>query len=54
MDRSLLSQYLAGRVNGLDVSQGFLLAAGMLIEIPIAMALLSRLLSYRANPDYSR
>jgi Family of unknown function (DUF6326) len=49
MDRSLLSQYLAGRVNGLDVSPGFLLAAGILIEIPIAMVLLSTILNYRFN-----
>jgi hypothetical protein len=49
MDRSLLSQYLAGRVNGLDVSQGFLLASGILVEIPIAMVLLSTVLNYRAN-----
>jgi hypothetical protein len=49
MDRSLLSQYLAGRVNGLDVSPGFLLAAGILIEIPITMVLLSTILNYRFN-----
>ena len=49
MDRSQLSQYLAGRINGLDVSQGFLLASGILVEIPIAMVLLSRVLNHRAN-----
>jgi hypothetical protein len=49
MDRSLLSQYLAGWVNELDVSPGFLLAPGILIEIPITMVLLFTILNYRAN-----
>jgi hypothetical protein len=49
MDRKLLTGYLAGNVNGLEVSQGFLLGAGVLVEIPIAMVLLSRVLKYRAN-----
>jgi uncharacterized membrane protein len=33
----------------MDVSQGFLLAAGALVEIPISMVLLSRILSGPAN-----
>jgi threonine/homoserine/homoserine lactone efflux protein len=49
MDRKLLTGYLAGNVNGLEVSQGFLLGAGVLVEIPIAMVLLSRVLKDRAN-----
>jgi hypothetical protein len=49
MDRDLLTGYLAGNVNGLEISQGFLLGAGILVEIPIAMVLLSRVLEYRAN-----
>jgi threonine/homoserine/homoserine lactone efflux protein len=49
MDRELLTGYLAGNVDGLEVSQGFLLGAGVLVEIPIAMVLLSRVLKYRAN-----
>ena len=49
MDHNLLRQFLAGNVGGMDISQGFLLAAGVLVEIPIAMVLLSRFLGYRAN-----
>ena len=49
MDHNLLRQYLVGRINGIDVSQGFLLAAGILVEVPIAMVLLSRILQHRVN-----
>ncbi len=49
MDHNLLRQFLAGNVGGADISQGFLLAAGVLVEIPMAMVLLSRVLGYRAN-----
>ena len=49
MDPGLLRQYLTGSVNGIHITQGFLLGAGILVEIPMAMALLSRVLSYRAN-----
>ena len=49
MDSGLLKQYLTGTVNGMEFSQGFLLGAAVLVEIPIAMVLLSRVLKYRAN-----
>jgi hypothetical protein len=49
MDPELLKQYLAGNVNGLAFTPGFLLGAAILIEIPISMVLLSRVLNYRAN-----
>ena len=49
MDASLLRQYLAGRVQSLDITPAFLLAAAVLMEIPIAMTLLSRVLPFRAN-----
>lgn len=49
MDPELLKQYLTGRVNGMEFSQGFLLGAAILVEIPIAMVLLSRVLKYRVN-----
>lgn len=42
MDPNLLKAYVAGKVGGVAISQGFLLAAGVLVEIPIAMVLLSR------------
>ncbi len=49
MDAGLLHQYLTGTVNGIEMNQGFLLAGGILMEIPIAMILLSRILNYKAN-----
>jgi hypothetical protein len=49
MDPELLPQILRGSVNGLELTPGFLLGAGILVEIPIAMVLLSRVLPYRAN-----
>ncbi len=49
MDANLLKQYLAGNVGGLPFTQGFLLGAGILMEISMAMVLLSRVLPYRAN-----
>jgi hypothetical protein len=49
MDAGLLKQYLTGTVNGMEMTRGFLLGAAVLMEIPIAMVLLSRILGYRAN-----
>ena len=49
MDPDLLKRFLAGNVGGMDVTQGFLLGASVLVEIPIAMVLLSRVLRDRAN-----
>ncbi|MDQ3831166.1 MAG: DUF6326 family protein [Candidatus Tectomicrobia bacterium] len=49
MDPELLPQYLRGNVNGLELTPWFLLGAGILVEIFIAMVLLSRVLPYRAN-----
>lgn len=49
MDPELLPQYLRGNVNGLEFTPWFLLGAGILVEIFIAMVLLSRVLQYRAN-----
>ena len=47
MDRA--KGFAAGSVGGLHITQGFLLGAAVLVEIPISMVLLSRVLSYR--PD---
>ena len=49
MDPELLPHYLTGNINGLELTPGFLLGAAILIEIPISMVLLSRVLRYRAN-----
>ncbi len=44
-----LKQFLAGSVGGMEITPGFLLGAGILVEIPIAMVLLSRVLKDRPN-----
>ncbi len=49
MDPKLLKQYMTGNLSGIQITQGFLLGAAILMEIPIAMVLLSRILTYRAN-----
>ncbi len=49
MDANFLKQYLTGTVNGMEFNQGALLAAGILMEIPIVMVLLSRVLNYKTN-----
>jgi hypothetical protein len=49
MDPALLKQFLAGNIGSVQISQGFLLGAGILVEIPIAMVLLSRILGNRPN-----
>jgi hypothetical protein len=45
----LLKQFLAGDIGSVHISQGFLLGAGILVEIPMAMVLLSRILGDRPN-----
>jgi MFS family permease len=49
MDSTLLAQYLRGQVGSLQITGEFLFAAAVLMEIPIAMTLLSRVLPHRAN-----
>ena len=49
MDSSLLNQYLTGVVDGLELTENFLLGGAILMEIPIAMILLSRILNYPVN-----
>ena len=49
MNPSMLKGFLAGNVSGITVSQGFLLASGVLVEIPMVMVLLSRILPRRSN-----
>jgi hypothetical protein len=49
MDNNLLKQYLTGTVNGMEMNDNFLLGAAVLMEIPIVMVLLSRILKYKAN-----
>lgn len=47
MDADHLRGYLAGDVNGMKVTDGFLLGASVLMEIPIAMILVSGLVPWR-------
>lgn len=49
MDSNLLKQYLAGKVNNMELSQGFLMIGCILMEISISLVLLSRILKYKAN-----
>ena len=49
MDPAYLKQYLTGHVGGLTISQGFLLSSAVLMEIPIAMVLLSSVLPHAAS-----
>lgn len=48
-DSGVLKGLMTGIVGGIHFTQGFLLGAAILMEIPIAMVLLSRVLRYRAN-----
>jgi len=49
MDSKLLKQYLNGSVEGFLINEEFLLYAGILMEIPISMILLSRVLNPKPN-----
>jgi hypothetical protein len=49
MDAGALKELLEGHVGAIQVNQEFMLGAAILMEIPIAMVLLSRVLKYRAN-----
>lgn len=49
MDSSVLRELMTGSVGGLQMTQGFLLGAAVLMEIPIAMVVLSLVLKYKAN-----
>ncbi len=49
MDPGLLKQYMAGNIGGVHITQGFLLAAAILMEISISMVLLSRVLKFGVN-----
>ena len=41
MDSTMLKQYSAGKVNGTKITEGFLLGATLLMEVPMAMIFLS-------------
>lgn len=45
----LKTAILENNLSGLQLTQGFLLASAIMMEIPFIMIVLSRLLNYRAN-----
>ncbi len=49
MDPTYLKELITGTIGSIQVTQGFLLTAAIMMEIPIAMIILSRVLKYRAN-----
>lgn len=49
MERSVLKMLLEGNVGGVPMSEGMLLFAGISLEIPFLMILLSVILPYKAN-----
>jgi hypothetical protein len=49
MDPVALQRELTGVVGTIHMTEGFLLGAAILVEIPISMVLLSRVLKYGAN-----
>jgi hypothetical protein len=49
MDHEQLKQILTGTVGSIQMTEGFLLGASILMEIPIVMVLLSRILNYKSN-----
>lgn len=40
---------MAGQIGSIQITQGFLLSAALIIEIPILMIVLARVLKYRVN-----
>ena len=49
MEAGTLQGYLAGNVGEIIITQGFLLVGALMMEIPFAMIILSRILKDRAN-----
>jgi hypothetical protein len=49
MQPAVIKELITGTLGSIQVTQGFLLTAAIMMEIPIAMIVLSRVLTYRAN-----
>lgn len=49
MEMAVLRGLLEGNIGGIPMTQGFLLLAGMSLEIPFLMVVLSAVLPYRSN-----
>jgi len=48
-DAEVLKALMTGSVGGIQMTESFILGASILMEIPMAMVLLSRVLQHRAN-----
>ena len=48
-DAATLKALMEGHAGSIQITQGFLMGASILMEIPISMVLLSRVLKYGAN-----
>jgi len=49
MDPEMLRQFLTGTVEGMIIDQNFLMAAAILMEIPMGMVILARVLPVKYN-----
>ena len=49
MEPATIKEIITGTIGSIQVTQGFLLSAALMMEIPFAMILLARVLPYRAN-----
>jgi hypothetical protein len=49
MEPAALQELITGKLGSIQVTQVFLLSAAIMMEIPFAMIVLSRVLKYRAN-----
>ena len=49
MDPAFIKELITGTIGSIQVTQGFLLISAIMMEIPLAMIILSRVLKYRAN-----
>lgn len=49
MEPATIKEIITGTIGSIQVTQGFLLSAALMMEIPFAMILLARALPYRAN-----
>lgn len=49
MEPAVIKELITGTLGSIQVTQGFLLTAAIMMEIPFAMIILARVLRYRAN-----
>jgi hypothetical protein len=49
MEKSVLRMLLEGNIAGIPMTEGFLLSAGLSLQIPFLMVILATILPYKAN-----